>query len=515
MNNIAVDNAINELYMHTARTTMAGFMLYMKNDYELMWYNRLICSKLDDFANCKSNRLIINMPPQHGKSELISRKLPAFLFGRNPNEKIIAASCDATLASKFSKDVQRIIDTNIYKNLFPATYINSKDNRQERNLDTHYIRTNRFFEICKNNGYYQCAGVGGSINGESATVLILDDPYVNYQSANSSTIREGIWDWFVSTFLTRKSSELLRVLIVHTRWHEDDITGRLLTLEPEDWDVVSLPAIANEESVSSGYDIRQLGEPLWANRHPLIELEKTKERSGSIVWNSVYQQRPSPQGSGLFNRKNFVYANLINGLYSFTANNVSYTYNASDCYRFATCDLSITASSNSDYTVVSIIDYINGFIILHDVYRKQVDGADHIDIIKSLIQSYNIKLMYIENNQYQSTLVQSALMQGLPVQGVRADKSKELRALGIAAKFEAKKVIFNNNISSLNVLENELLQFPQGKNDDFLDAMSYAANAVMNINQYIYEFSKNNNTGKQVNKTLKYNKNKFDFFNKL
>lgn len=245
-------------------------------------------------------RLMVFMPPRHGKTELVSRRLPAYVLGRNPNAQIIATSYSDDLASRNNRDTQRIMDSPEYAALFPDTQLNSSN--VKTNARGGYLRNSDMFEVVGHRGSYRSAGVGGGITGMGFDFGIIDDPVKNAQEAASKTIRDAHWEWYTTTFYTRREKDA-RILLTMTRWHEDDLAGRLLKQAKQDpaadqWSVVSFPAIA-EEPIGAG-DPRQIGDALWVNKYTVEELEKTRAQ-GAQAWASLYQQRPRPREGAILN----------------------------------------------------------------------------------------------------------------------------------------------------------------------------------------------------------------------
>lgn len=209
-----------ELQKRHARQYLADFTLYTYPTYLMGWFHREVCEALDKFLEDvlakKSPRLILTAPPRHGKSELVSRRFPAFAFGRCPDLQIIATSYGADLAQRFNRDVQRIIDDDTYRTLFPETTLNGRNVRTDsRNA---YIRTSDLFEIVDHKGAYRSCGVGGGITGTGADILIIDDPIKDRAEANSPTVRSNVYDWYTSTAYTRLSPGG-GVIVMNTRWH--------------------------------------------------------------------------------------------------------------------------------------------------------------------------------------------------------------------------------------------------------------------------------------------------------
>lgn len=285
-----------------ARQGLLAFTLHTKPDYNVGWHHKALCRKLNQFASGEIKRLMVFMPPRHGKSELVSRRLPAFLLGKNPNAKIIAASHTADLAHSMNRDVQRVIDTEAYQELFPNTTLSGSNVRTM--ADGSYLRNSTEFEIIGHTGAYKCAGVMGGITGKGGDFLLLDDPIKDHEQADSDTYRQKLWDWYVSTFWSRAEGNA-GILITLTRWHEDDLAGRLLSLakadpEADQWDMVNFPAI--KEVLENPDDPRKEGEALWPWKYPLPELKKIRA-GGARNFNSLYQQRPSSEEGTIIKRE--------------------------------------------------------------------------------------------------------------------------------------------------------------------------------------------------------------------
>jgi predicted phage terminase large subunit-like protein len=285
-----------------ARANLLDFVTYTMPEYEVNWHHRLMCEHLDKFVTGEIKRLMIFTPPRMGKSQLVSRHLPAFLLGRDPTTTIIAASYGADLARRMNRDVQRIIDSEAYRQVFPKTQLFGANIRTV--AQGTWLRNSDMFEVVEYGGYYRSTGIGGAITGLGAKYAIIDDVLKNRAEASSPTIRENIWEWYTSTFRTRLAPEA-GVMITVTRWHEADLPGKLLDLAKSDnradqWEVISLPAIA-EEPIAP-YDPRKPGDLLWPSWFSQEEMERTRVSLGSYDWASLYQQRPAPDEGGIFKR---------------------------------------------------------------------------------------------------------------------------------------------------------------------------------------------------------------------
>lgn len=261
------------------------FAQFMQPGFQATQFHRNYYAVLDKFAKKEIKNLIIQAPPQHGKSTGSSRHLPAFMLGENPDEKVIIASYAATIAKDFNRDVQRLIDSEKYHQLFPETCLNGSNVVTVAN---NYLRNSDVFEIVGHTGSLRVVGRGGALTSKTADVMIFDDLYKDSQEANSPQIRMGAWDWYTKVARTRLHNDSQQ-LIVFTRWHPEDIIGKIIESEEvvfvNSWsDLDNIPsggwALVNFEAIKTGcpteIDARQAGEPLWPERHSLEKLEGIK-----------------------------------------------------------------------------------------------------------------------------------------------------------------------------------------------------------------------------------------------
>ena len=264
---------------------------------------------LDAFAEGRIRRLMITLPPQHGKSLGSSVALPAWLLGKNPDLHIAIASYSASLAQKFNKRVQRLIDSPAYNALFPDTTIKAAGRTGS------YQRTSELTEIVGHTGDLVAVGREGSLTGNPVDVFIIDDLYKDAMEANSPTVRDNCWDWYTSVVRTREHNAS-QELIVFTRWHKEDLIGRIMqkervvelkewsqldTLSPSDWLHLNLEAL--KTTPATELDPRSVGEALWEERHS-AELLREKQRLDALQFEAMYQGRPS-DAAGLLYGDNF------------------------------------------------------------------------------------------------------------------------------------------------------------------------------------------------------------------
>lgn len=271
-----------------ARRNFTDFIKYTKPDYSFNWHHEALCSKLMDFSTGKIKKLMVFMPPQHGKSELTTRRLPAFLMGRNPDLKLAICSYSATIASNFNRDIQRIIDDKAYYDIFPDTSLN--ENSAINPSKNTFLRNSEVFEIVGRKGYVKTVGVGGSLTGTPVDIGIIDDPFKDREEAMSMTIREKVYSWYTDVFKTRLHNDSQQLLVM-TRWDEEDLAGKILKTD-KDWEILIFQGIKERNTLG---DPREMGQALWPEKHSLERLQKIKEEN-KVTFNSLYQQEPkAPQ----------------------------------------------------------------------------------------------------------------------------------------------------------------------------------------------------------------------------
>lgn len=285
---VSIADAARELLARRqGRGSLVGFTRYTKPDFQDGAHHRLIGDALDRVADGTCRRLIIEAPPRHTKSELASRRFPAKYLGRFPDRQVITATYSGDFAQDFGREVRGIVNSEEFARLYPGVRVSDESAAAGR------WHTNK-------GGIYVAVGVGGPITGRGAHVALIDDPVKNRQDAESETIRESVWKWYTSTLRTRLMPGGAIVLVM-TRWHEDDLAGRLIKAMAEggeQWEVLRLPAVAEADDPLG----RAPGEALWPEWYPLVELENIKSAIGSRDWSALYQQSPAPETGGQFER---------------------------------------------------------------------------------------------------------------------------------------------------------------------------------------------------------------------
>lgn len=290
-----------------ARNNILDFAKYVMPSFHSSLFHEIYYSVLDLFAHGKIKKLIVTIPPQHGKSLGSSQMLPSYMLGINPDLKIAIASYAFTLATRFNKRVQRIMGQKSYTNVFPlsrlkANSITPTASSFSQNADE--------FEVVDHTGGLRSVGREGALTGNEVDVIILDDLYKDAMEANSPLIRDNCWEWYTSVVKTRLHNNS-QELIVFTRWHEDDLIGRIEKAEQ----VIELQSISDVDPSFKGWyklnfdaikegdrtelDLRNEGEPLWPERHG-IDLLKSKRLLDGHTFECLYQGRPSSKEGMLY-----------------------------------------------------------------------------------------------------------------------------------------------------------------------------------------------------------------------
>lgn len=265
-----------EIARRAARSDFGAFVQFTKPDYEMCWYHQLICEAMDDVVEGKCKKLIVVLAPRHGKSELSSRRLPAYWLGKNPKAQIIITSYGFELVKSFSRDIRRIMESKLYEITFPEAKLAKDAASLER------------WETTKG-GVVLAQGIGGSIVGHGGDLIVLDDLIANREQAESEAYVEKMWDYYTGSLFTRLQPGGAIVIVMH-RWSTRDIVGRLLSGEEAgEWRVLRFPAEA--ELPVESYDQRKPGEYLWPDRYGKETFDAVKVNS-MYDWESLYQGRP-------------------------------------------------------------------------------------------------------------------------------------------------------------------------------------------------------------------------------
>lgn len=413
-----------------ARRHMLPFVLYTFQRFEQSWHHAVASDVIDQVLSGALRRVMVFEPPRHSKTELFQRRLPAFALGRDPDLRVIGTSYSAELASANNVDVQRIIESPEYGELFPGTRLPKRGQGK---------RDSSFFELRGRRGSYRSAGVGGPITGFGFQLGLIDDPLKNREEAESLTITEKIYQWYTSTFYTRMDTARAAVVLTMTRWHQNDLAGKLLALAASDptadqWVVINLPAILDQQA--SALDPRQLGEALWPARFPLEHLQSIKQNIGAYDWEALYQQRPFPPGGAK------VPVHKLKVVEGAPGHLVWANYT----------DLAVSRKTSADFSVNGFVavDPESGDVYIRDVLRGQWAWPEFRKLLVTRFQAERQRGWWgpagFEQAGQQQGFVddlnanRELITLGLTLEGVEVDKDKLTRALPWIARVDAGQV---------------------------------------------------------------------------
>jgi len=493
-----------------ARRRFLPFVKRMNQKYDAGWVHEDICERLERFSQAvvekKSPRLMLLLPPRHGKSELASRMFPAWHLGRNSDHEFIACSYNLDLARTFSRRVQQVIDSTKYQSVFPAIKL-ADDNRSIEN-----------WALSNNEGAYVAAGIGGPITGKGAHVVCIDDPCKNAEEADSPDVREKIYQWYLSTAYSRLSPGG-GLLLIQTWWHDADLAGRLMTAmrEAEDefvdqFEVVKYPAIAEADEWKdritheivrvpdsdpnplsgfvpalnrarvAGMDtsklnfLRAKGEALHPARYDIDKLLRIKANNrGGRFWAALYQQNPMPDEGEYFTKSMFRRAA---------------TPPKQRCNVYIAWDFAISEATQNDWTVgtVGLQDTAD---MLHIADMLRFRSNDTLFIVESVIgllirwNSPNLKLGFEDGQIWRaiSTILYKRLREkGLypAITILSPIRDKLARARPLQGRMQQGMISFSDTGEWYDVARSEFLRFPAGANDDTVDSAGWVAQMCLN-----------------------------------
>lgn len=467
-----------------ARSSPAGFAWVASDGaWEVAPHLRMLSEKIVEVATGRCPRLIVTMPPRHGKSELISKYTPAWFLGNFPDKKVMLASYADTFAATWGRKSRDLLDEWGPKLWGVRLSADSKGGGQWE------LATKKGGK--KADGVMVTAGVGGGLTGKGAHLMIIDDPVKNAEEAQSERTREAHHDWWKSTARTRLQAGA-GVILVMTRWHEDDLAGRLLADEVEGgdhWEVLNLPALCEDPETDPLH--REVGEALWPRYFDKEWMGATKRAMGTYWFTAMYQQRPAPADGMLFKRQNFAYykkhdtesapgrGQLVTIYHPDKAPEI---FDTSFATKFTTVDVAASEKEQADYTVAATwLVTVNRDLLLWDLERVQFEGPDLLPFMRRIYYEHRPAFIGIERLGYGLTIIQELLREGLPIVRLEPDKDKVTRALPACARYEERRVFHPRGPSWVDEFESELLVFPNGKHDDQVDVVSYAALQLPNI----------------------------------
>jgi len=454
----------NRYYALEARENFWVYRQYINPSLKLSWFQKEIAYALmqfyQDYKSGKRPKLIIEAPPQHGKSVQVIEFI-SWLAGHDPDSKTIYASFSERLGIRANLRLQRIFDSPKYKQVF-TTRLNTSNVVA---ISGQYLRNREMLEYINFEGYFRNTTVGGSITGEQLNIGVIDDILKGREESNSENIRSKKFEWLTDDFLTRFSDDGA-LLIIGTRWHIDDPIGRLRDLH-KDIQVLSYKAIAEEDEKN-----RSKGEALFPSHKSIEFLLERKKLMSSLSWESLYQSNPIINTGTLFKQSDFKYYKESE-IFIYLGEE---TIRKTDLRIYQTIDPAGTVSQTADdFACITFAIHANNIIVL-DTFNEQALTTTHDDIMTSLRNKWDPIYQAVEKKIFGLNIIQNAASRGIPVMPLTADGNKIYRAEPLQVHFKNGLVWFKNGFSTL---EKQLLEFPNGKHDDLVDCLAYACILVL------------------------------------
>ena len=413
-----------------------------------------ICETIESFLQSDRRGLMISMPPRHMKSTIGAECLPAWWLSRHPQGEVIIASYNQTQARKMSRACRQRFDSEMHRMIF-GTASFSIDAADE-------------FQLAgKFNGRPSliAAGVGSGLTGSGGDLIIIDDPVKDMEEADSETMRDKVYDWYTSVASTRLSPGG-HIILIMTRWHHDDLAGRILNDDADSWQVLNLPAIDTE------------GRALWPERFPVPDLESKRAAMGSRVFEALYQGRPTPLEGGMFKRDWFRFGGRL----------------PSDVVRCRYWDKAAT-HDDGDWTVGCLMSMQDGRYCIEDIVRLQGSPYEVQQTIRQTAERDGPEVRIRMEQEPGSSGVDVIdfysrnILTGYDFRPDKVTGNKELRAGPMAAAMECGNLHMVRASWNRDLMD-EMLEFPLGQHDDQVDACSGAfrelSSNVSTTNFYVF-----------------------------
>lgn len=454
---------LEEYAVRKSRTDYFTFLKYLfPSNVVWNWHHEAVCNILNDFVKDPDfNRLMIFMPPQHQKSTMMTEYLPPFAFGNNPNMQTILTMYNATLAAKYNRKIQRIIDSEKYKKVFPSVRLNEKNVVTTAKVS--YVRNSEEFEIVGHQGFMKTVGVGGGIAGTPAKLALLDDVIKSVEEANSITFRNKTYDWYTDELEARLHNDS-KVAFTITRRHEDDLAGRLLDRdgtveEGGKWRVIKLEAI--KETHESDIDPRNIGEALFPDLHSLERLEEIRSKSVR-TFTSLYQQRPAPLEGTLIRKDYFDIVERLpahNGVFN------------------AYIDTAYTAKQQNDPSAILLAITVDNLMYVVRYAEVRAEFSELCDYIDSMMDLYGNaqSRIKIEPKANGKSVVQYLRKQTKlnVIEYIMPEGDKIARTNANQPIMEARRVKLLKGSWNASFLD-ALAMFPNAKHDEAVDCLNMA-----------------------------------------
>lgn len=442
------------------------------------------------------HNLGITEPPRHGKSWLVSEHTPAWYLSRHPSRHVILASYEGDFAASWGQKAQNAL-------LRLAGPLGIELDPRSMAKESWKTRLG---------GSMDTAGVGGPITGKGGNLLVADDLIKNAEEANSATIRQAKWDWFISTFLSRRTNVIekglmvskAKTILMHTRWNEDDPMGRVMSRMRHEWFIIDLPAIAGDDDQLG----RAKGAALCPEMYPLADLV-SMQAADPFWFEALYQGRPSPEGAGLFARQNIRFwrtsdpgqgyneaVPLRDALFLMLPDGGYQVVPLRDLRSFLTVDLAASKKTAADFSVFAqwgvtppLPPYNRPSLVLLRMQRERMEAPDHMRRLAEFLRAQDaVKVSYvgIEKKTFGLALIQKyKRIPGLPpLRELEADVDKVTRAIGAGALSVDGRLYIPAHVGWGEEWVQEHIMFPNGTHDDMVDTTAYAERCLSLYHDY-------------------------------
>ena len=424
-----------------ARAEFIPFVTYTKPDYQAARHHHLMAGYLEAVLRGELDRLVFTLPPRHGKSELVTRRFPAWFLGLQPDKFVISASYNDELATDFGREVRQIVDSQEYRNLFPNVQLRP-DSRAANRWNT------------SNGGAYFAAGIREGITGRGMHLGIIDDPVKDMEEALSAAAQERIWRWYKTAFRTRMMPNAA-IVIAMTRWVKNDLVGRIQSDEPGRWVVINLPALA-EDGDPLG---RVEGEPLWPEWYGTDVLIEQQDALENREFAALYQGKPTQDGGNVFKSSWWRYYKEVPPFEAVV--------------QF--WDTAFETGDRNSYSVCGTwgVGQV-GYYLLH-VFRKRLEFPELIEACNQQAARFRPQVILVEKRASGASMIQEMERKSRwPVLAINVVKDKEARARAVTYAFQAGRVLLPELAPWVDAYTAELEDFPGGKFDDQVDMTSGA-----------------------------------------
>lgn len=449
-----------ELKKELARKDYSYYCRFVQRGWILGKHLKLICEEVEKliYREMQEKILILSLPPQHGKSQCVSETLPSFYLGKYPDRRVIEVSYGDDLARRFGRLNKRKIQE-FGKELFNIELDSTADTD---------------FSIAGHTGKMISRGIMAGITGEPADLIIIDDPIKNRAEANSETYRNRVWEEFLNSIYTRLSAKGVIILIM-TRWHEDDLAGKLLNTMPEKCRVINIPLEAEENDMLG----REVGDALFPeigkDKAWMLDTKKAfLSEEGTQAWNALMQGRPTCQEGNMLKRKWWKY------------------YNPSELPKLAKIIISVDAtfkeSDTSDFVSIGVWGKLDADIFMLDLINKRMDFPSTIKAIRWTKKKWNkASHIYVEDKANGSAIISTLRHEISGIIPVTPKESKIARVSAVSGSIESGNVylpadgifVYEDTTITIHDFVSQCSSFPNAANDDMVDQMSQALNKLI------------------------------------